>query len=493
MSTYQNKIITANEKKYRLISPVGENNENGENNKDNKSKHKNAQGGNGDVWIAEDLETTQQYAVKFLREQQSKKIARFEKEITFCQQENHPNIVKVIGRGTFDDGKRKKLFYIMPLYQKTLRKVINEETNPDILLDYWIKLAKAVEYIHSIHVYHRDIKPENIFVNKSGELVLADFGIAHFHGSNMTKTSEWLGNKSYAAPEQLEKENDNQVSAFSDIYALGKILNELFTKNNPSGLSYKLICDLYPQYWQLDMVVEKCLNQNPLERPSCKTLLGKVTHIMEKVDSDLHLIEDVLIDDLEHEQVNESVMATARIAAKDIYWAQYFLENASLQEISNRDKATEFSYHQNIHYALDDFIKSVYFQKRILNLCEKKFEYESNNYDRGIFYDSIDLADKDNKKLYDTFCATVTKYRYPDYSLGKTLKYFLACCDYHCKEILESINEIEEELIKLSDVPYFYLLYKLRKVFSRTEAKEYDIADRILVNWERTYTKAYFS
>lgn len=474
MVTYKNKIITANEKNYKLIDALGN-------------------GGNGAVWIAEDMETTQQYAVKFLKEQQSEKIARFKKEIDFCQQENHPNVVNVIGCGTLKDGKMEEPFYIMPLYQKTLRKVIDKEANPDILLDYWIKLAKAVEYIHSIHVYHRDIKPENIFVNESGELVLADFGIAHFHDSTITKTAAWLGNKSYAAPEQLEKENDNQVSALSDVYALGKIINELLTKNNPSGLSYKLICDSYPQYWQLDMLVEKCLKQNPKERPLCKDLLGEVTHIIEKVDSKLKLIEDVIIDDLEYEQVNESVMATARIAAKDIYWARYFLENASLQEISNRDKATDFSYHQNIHYALDNFIKSVYFQKRILNLCERKFEYESNNYDKGIFYDPIDLADADNKKLYDTFCATVTKYRYPDYSLGKTLKYFLACCDYHCKEILKSINEIEEELIKLSDAPYFYLLYKLRDVFSRTEAKEYDIADRILVNWERTYTKDFFS
>lgn len=474
MSTYKNKNITANGKNYKLIDALGN-------------------GGNGDVWIAEDMETTQRYAVKFLKEQQSEKISRFKKEIDFCQKENYPNIVRIIGQGTFDNGKSEKLFYIMPLYEKTLRKVISEETNPNTLLDYWIQLAEAVEHIHSIYVYHRDIKPENIFVNDSGELVLADFGIAHFHDSNMTKPAAWLGNKSYAAPEQLEKENDNQVSALSDVYALGKILNELFTKNNPSGLSYKLICDSYPQYWQLDMVVEKCLNQNPSERPPCKALLGEVTYIMEEVDSKLKLIEDVLIDDLEYEQVNESIVSTAHTAAKDIHWARYFLENASLQEISNKDRATDFSYHQNIHYALDDFIKSLYFQKRILSVCKKKFEYESNNYHKGIFYDPIDLGNEANRKLYDSFYTTVTKYHYPDDSLGKTLKYFLSCCDYHCEEILTATTELDNELINLNDAPFFYLLYKLRDVFSKTEAKEYSIADRILVNWERTHTKDYFS
>lgn len=466
MSTYRNKTITANGKNYKLIDALGN-------------------GGNGAVWIAEDIETTQQYAVKFLKEQQTEKIARFEKEIAFCQQETHPNIVKIIGQGTFVNGSKNELFYIMPLYEKTLRKVIAEETNPDTLLDYWIKLAKAVEYIHSIHVYHRDIKPENIFVNKSEELVLADFGIAHFHDSNMTKTAAWLGNKSYAAPEQLDKENDNQVSALSDVYALGKILNELLTKNNPAGLSYELIRYSYPQYWQLDIVVEKCLKHNPLDRPACKYLLEEVSQIKKDVNTELEFIEDELLGKLEPDKINKNIIAIANTAAKDIYLARYILQNESLNNIQNNDP--EWTYHENIHYTVDNFIKSLYFHKKVLSICEKKFLYESNVYGNGRTYSPLDLKNGHDRKLYDTFFATVTKHHYKDDFLGKTLKYFSSCCDYHCEEILRAINRLDEELLYLNDTPFFYLLYKLRDIFSTTEAKEYNIADSILVNWERTY------
>lgn len=462
MSHYKVKFVTVGQKQYKLVKYIGS-------------------GGNGSVWRAQEDGTGQPYAIKFLTSENTDKIERFEKEIAFCQQENHPNIIRIIGCGTFNDNEK---FYIMPLYEKTLRDVISKETDAEVLLGYWLKLAKAVQYIHSIGVYHRDIKPENIFVNDSGELVLADFGIAHFRDSTMTKTAEWLGNKSYAAPEQLEKENENRVSAASDVYALGKILNELFTKNNPSGLSYKLIRKAYPQYWELDMLVERCLKQNPSERPLSEYLLEDVLYIQKTVNAELDNIEGILIDAFEDGEPDESVTAIAHTAAKDIYLAKYILENESLQEIENDD--SEFEYHIQIHYAVDDYIKSVYFQKKILTICQKKFEYEANVYASGKMYTAIDLSEEKNRTLYENFRATATKYRYEDGSLGKTLKLFLSCCDYHCDEILQAAKRVDDELGTLSNAPFFYLLYKLRTVFSKAEAHEYGLSNYIFVNWPLT-------
>lgn len=456
MSHYKGKYVTVGQKRYKLVNNVGS-------------------GGNGSVWHVQEEGTEQQYAIKFLASANADKIARFEKEISFCQRENHPNIIKIVDYGTFNGNEK---FYIMPLYEKTLRDIIAQETDEEVLLNYWIRLAKAVEYIHSIGVYHRDIKPENIFVNESGELVLADFGIAHFSDSTMTKTAEWLGNKSYAAPEQLEKENENHVSAASDVYALGKILNELFTKSNPSGLSYKLIRYSYPQYWELDIVVESCLKQKPSERPSSNYLVETVSYTQQFVKDKLALIEDSLIDELEDREPNENILSITRIAAKDIYLAKYILENESLQDIN-----PQFDYHMQIHYTVDDFIKSVYFQKKILTICEKKFEYEANIYASGRMYPAIDLAVEKNSILYKEFRDTATKYCYEDGSLGKILKLFSSCCDYHCHEILRAAKGIDEELGYLSNAPFFYLLYKLRTVFSKTEAYEYNLSNHIFVNW----------
>ncbi|MGN0685385.1 MAG: serine/threonine-protein kinase [Gemmiger sp.] len=468
MSHYKGKDVIVGQKKYKLIKQIGS-------------------GGNGCVWSAREEETAQQYAIKFLPSEKDGKVPhdkldRFEKEISFCQCENHPNIIRIIGHGVFDGNER---FYIMPLYEKTLRKIILEETDEETLLDYWIKLAKAVEYIHSIGIYHRDIKPENVFVNDSGELVLADFGIAHFRDSTMTKTAAWLGNKSYAAPEQLEKENENRVSAASDVYALGKILNELFTKNNPSGLNYELIRYKYPQYWELDGIVETCLKQNPSERLPSEYLLEAVSNIQEEVNSELRLIEDTLIDGSECGDMGGDVIEIARTAAKDIYLAKYILENESPKDIENDDP--DYDYHIDIHYAVDDFVKGLYFQKRVLTICKKKFEYESNVYVNDKTYEPIDLSKEENRKLYDEFRATVTKYRYQGDSLGKIFKYFLSCCDYHCKEILRAISTINSDLEDLGNAPFFYLLYKLKVVFSQEEVKEYSIADRLEVNWKKTF------
>lgn len=463
MSHYKRKYVTAGQKRYKLVDAIGS-------------------GGNGSVWRAQEEGMGQQYAIKFLASEDTEKITRFEKEIAFCQRETHPNIIKIIGYGTFNDNEK---FYIMPLYEKTLRDVISKETDAEVLLGYWLKLAKAVQYIHSIGVYHRDIKPENIFVNDSGELVLADFGIAHFSDSTMTKTAAWLGNKSYAAPEQLEKENENSVSAASDVYALGKILNELFTKSNPSGLSYELIRYTYPQYWKLDGIVEKCLKQNPSERLPSEYLLEAVTDIQKEVNSELRLIVDSLIDASECGDADEIVTRIACTAAKDIYLARYILENKSSRDIENDDP--NFDYHIDIHYAVDNFVKSLYFQKRVLTICKKKFKYESSVYVNDKTYEPIDLSKEENRKLYDEFRATVMKYRYKEDSLGEIFKYFLSCCDYHCQEILRATSDLGGELEDLNNAPFFYLLYKLRVVFSQEEAKEYNIADRIEINWGQQY------
>lgn len=47
---------------------------------------------------------------------------RFHKEINFFKSNNHKNIVHIFDSGEFDD----KLFYVMPLYNKTLRDITKE-------------------------------------------------------------------------------------------------------------------------------------------------------------------------------------------------------------------------------------------------------------------------------------------------------------------------------------------------------------------------------
>jgi serine/threonine protein kinase len=101
-------------------------------------------------------------------------------------------------------------------------------------------------------------------------LVVADFGIAHFEEENLatavkTKDADKLANFKYSAPEQ--RVLGQVVDARADMFALGLILNEMFTGQVPQGTGHKLISTVAPQYSFLDPVVEKMIRQDPQERP----------------------------------------------------------------------------------------------------------------------------------------------------------------------------------------------------------------------------------
>ena len=87
------------------------------------------------------------------------------------------------------------------------------------------KILDGVEAAHLRQIFHRDLKPENIPINPaSGELVVADFGVAHFEEDDLidsvqTKVGERLGNFEYAAPEQ--RRPGQVVDHRADIYSLG--------------------------------------------------------------------------------------------------------------------------------------------------------------------------------------------------------------------------------------------------------------------------------
>ncbi len=91
------------------------------------------------------------------------------------------------------------------------------------------KLCAAVAAAHAQGVLHRDLKPANIMIDSRGELRVTDFGLAAI--AEQLKGDEIRnGTPAYMAPEQL---TGTEVSAQSDLYAVGLILYEMFTGKLP--------------------------------------------------------------------------------------------------------------------------------------------------------------------------------------------------------------------------------------------------------------------
>lgn len=227
------------------------------------------EGGNGTVYKATDSDNAP-VAIKVVPKNISReKLKRFKNEIYFCL--NNPNdyIIEALDNGIYSDGEQEYVFYVMPLYAKSLRQLMKEGISADQSMKAFADICKGLAFAHSKGCVHRDLKPENILFDGEDRYVIADFGIAHFQDLEKlttveTKEGSRLANFSYHAPEQIEA--GGSITLATDIFALGIILNEMFTGKIPSGDNYKKISEVNADFAFLDKVVQKMLSQNPKDR-----------------------------------------------------------------------------------------------------------------------------------------------------------------------------------------------------------------------------------
>ena len=183
----------------------------------------------------------------------------------------HPNIVSVIDHGVSSIPKIDGPFYVMKRYSYSLRDIINSDLSPENALKIFSGILDGVEAAHFKGAYHRDLKPENVLIDKAEEAVaIADFGVASFNPEDVytnveTKPGTRLANFRYAAPEQ--REPGKHIDHTSDIFALGLILNELFTRKVPQGTDYALINTVDENWGFLDEIVSKMIQQDKDKRP----------------------------------------------------------------------------------------------------------------------------------------------------------------------------------------------------------------------------------
>lgn len=156
-----------------------------------------------------------------------------------------------------------------------------------------VKLATALDDLHSQHVVHLDIKPSNIMFRPTGEAVLLDFGLSHHDQLPDLMQEEFrlpFGTAPYMSPEQLRGiRNDPR----SDIFALGVLLYFFSTGVRPFGEGERLSTmrkrlwrdpvpprGMRPDYpkW-LQEIVLRCLEIEPAWRyPSAAQLAFDLSH-----------------------------------------------------------------------------------------------------------------------------------------------------------------------------------------------------------------------
>jgi len=188
---------------------------------------------------------------------------RFSREARALAKLDHPNIVSV-----FDSGEADGLFYFIMEYVDgaNLRQVLAAGgMKPEQALAIVPQICEALQYAHDRGIVHRDIKPENILVDKSGQVKIADFGLAKIVGIEardftLTGVGEMMGTPAYMAPEQVE--HPSEVDHRADIYSLGVVFYQMLTGELPLGRfappSRKVQIDV-----RLDEVVLRTLEKEP--------------------------------------------------------------------------------------------------------------------------------------------------------------------------------------------------------------------------------------
>lgn len=197
--------------KYEIVSLVGE-------------------GAFGSVYRAKDIKLDRIVAIKFL-EAVNNLLSRFQDEIDAIKSLDHPNIVRLYD---FDILKGGIPVMVMEFVNgRELGDILNEDGPFDLIriCEIAVQVLDALVETHKHNIIHCDLKPENIMLTSLGArrdvAKLIDFGVASLLSkSDDARKNMLVGTPQYMAPEQILHK---PLGPWTDIYAIGLILIELFT------------------------------------------------------------------------------------------------------------------------------------------------------------------------------------------------------------------------------------------------------------------------
>jgi len=200
------------------------------------------EGGMSYVYLAQDVATTAEVAIKVLSPKlatDKSSVERLRREAGLAMRLDHPNVCRIMQLGESEDGL---IYLVMPFLKGELlsdREVKDGPMDVALGIDILRQVCAGLHHAHELQIVHRDLKPENIMlVGGDGggvRAVVMDFGLAKERRAEgqlakLTATGIILGTPEFMSPEQIR---GKQLDARSDIYALGIVAFEMFTGKLP--------------------------------------------------------------------------------------------------------------------------------------------------------------------------------------------------------------------------------------------------------------------
>ena len=203
-------------------------------------RRKLGDGGGGAVWLASRMGAEQLLAVKILRHRFGigGKSDRAWRELHILSQIRLPAVPRVADYGVHDGRLYIATEYIEGFSLDEYCRV-NDLTLRD-RVDLLARVADAVHSLHETGVIHRDIKPSNILVDRNGQPVIIDLGIASLLTDDVmeTLTAEGapIGSPAFMSPEQAMGSR-REITTRSDVFGLGATAYLILTGQTPHEMA----------------------------------------------------------------------------------------------------------------------------------------------------------------------------------------------------------------------------------------------------------------
>ncbi|XP_021349769.1 serine/threonine-protein kinase Nek4-like isoform X2 [Mizuhopecten yessoensis] len=241
-------------------------------------------GSYGEVTLARHKRDKKQYVLKKINLKKASKRERSsaEQEAKLLSKLKHPNIVSY--KDSFE--KDGTLFIAMQyceggdLYNK-LKENKGQALEERQVVEWFVQIAMALQYMHERNILHRDLKTQNIFLTKSKIIKVGDLGIARVLDSSSDMATTLIGTPYYMSPELFSNKPYNHKS---DVWALGCCVYEMatlkhaFNAKDMNSLVYKILRGKMPpmpkQYTpELLQIIKNMLHQDPEKRPTVNRIL----------------------------------------------------------------------------------------------------------------------------------------------------------------------------------------------------------------------------